>query len=65
MSVYSALSPAHAPGEQHQLGISNRKPTALFTYKWLRAPETMNDEGLADDGAAKSWSFTQTSAKVR
>jgi hypothetical protein len=35
-----------------QAVISNRKASDLFACKWLRAPATMNDEGLADAAAA-------------
>jgi hypothetical protein len=36
------------------IGISKQKSSDLFAGKWLRAPATINDEGLADATAALS-----------
>ena len=34
--------------ERHaQIAISKQKPSDLFACKWLRAPATIDDEGLA------------------
>ena len=41
-----------APISLPQTVISNPNSSGLFACKWLRAPATMNDEGLADAEAA-------------
>ena len=41
-----------APISSPQTVISNPNSSGLFARKWLRAPATMNDEGLADVEAA-------------
>jgi hypothetical protein len=38
------------PNRYDQVAISKLNSMGLFACKWLRAPATMHDEGLADAG---------------
>jgi hypothetical protein len=50
-----------------QIRISNLNSKYLFACKWLRAPATIDDEGLADAAAASPFiypDFTQESVCI-
>jgi hypothetical protein len=53
------------PHRGHQVAISKLNSSGLFAGRWLRAPPTVEGEGLADTGAANPFALPRRHPGIR